>query len=286
MISYEKLLALRFPPVEHVYTARDTMLYALGVGYGVDPLDAPQRDFVIEDRLRAAPSMAVVLAYPGFWYRDLDTGLDFQRVVHGAEEITLDRPLPVAATVVAQNRIVDIIDKGAGRGALVISQREIFDKSTGDRLATVTQTAFCRGDGGFGGPARPSPAVHRLPERPADFSCTLATQPQAALIYRLSGDPNPLHWDPAAARDGGFPRPILHGLATYGLVCHALLRTMCDYDAAALRSMTCRFSAPVFPGDVVRTTIWRDGDVLSFSAHVGETAVISNGRAVTRPRAA
>ncbi len=279
MNAYDRLMALQFPLVEHHYGPRDVMLYALGVGYGADPLDTAQLDFTIETRLKVAPTMAVVLAYPGFWYRDLDTGLDFQKVVHGSESVTLDRPLPAEATVVAQNRVVDIIDKGPGKGALLTSRREIFDKSSGARLATVTQTAFCRGDGGIGGPPGAAPPPHPLPGREADLTCTLPTQPQAALIYRLSGDPNPLHYDPDFARAAGYPRPILHGLATHGVVGHALLRSACDYDAARLTSMECRFSAPVFPGDAVRTEIWRDGAMLSFRAFVGERLVINNGRA-------
>ena len=154
MIDHDRLMALEFPKIEHSYTERDVMLYALGVGYGVDPMDEAQLDFVYEARLKVPPTLAVVLAYPGFWYRDLDTGLDFLNVVHGSESISLDRPLPASGTVVAQNRIVDIVDKGPGRGALVVSRREIVDKASGLRLATVTQTAFCRADGGFGGPPR------------------------------------------------------------------------------------------------------------------------------------
>jgi len=279
MIDHDRLLALEFPEIEHCYTEKDTILYALGVGYGLDPVDEAQLDFVHETRLKTAPTMAVVLAYPGFWYRNLDTGLDYSQVVHGSEHISLDRPLPPAATVVARNRIVEIIDKGAGRGALVVSRREIREKSSGARLATVTQTAFCRGDGGFGGPPLPSPKPHKLPDRPPDLVCTLPTSPQAALIYRLSGDDNPLHCDPATARAAGFARPILHGLATFGLAGHALIRCACDGDPAGIVEMECRFSAPVFPGDAVRTEIWRDAEVLSFSAWVGDRQVIANGRA-------
>ncbi len=279
MNRYDRLMALQFPQIEHRYTPRDVMLYALGVGYGADPMDLAQLDFAVEARLKVAPTMAVVLAYPGFWYRDLDTGLDFQKVVHGSESVTLDRPLPAEARVAAQNRVVGIIDKGPGKGALVTTRREIVDMGSGERLATVAQTAFCRGDGGIGGPAGAAPQPHPLPQREPDIICTLPTQPQAALIYRLSGDPNPLHHDPGFALAAGYPRPILHGLATYGVVGHALLRSACSYDPARLRSMECRFSAPVFPGDAVRTEIWLDGTVLSFRAFVGERMVVNNGRA-------
>ncbi|MGE0853911.1 MAG: MaoC/PaaZ C-terminal domain-containing protein [Gammaproteobacteria bacterium] len=286
-IDYDHLLGLRFPQVEHRYTERDTILYALGCGLGLDPLDENQLRFVYEAGLRSLPSMAVVLANPGVWYREMDTGLDYTRIVHGEESLVLHAPLPAAATVAARTRVLDVIDKGPGRGALVISERTIFDKSNGAPLATVTQTAFCRGDGGFGGPPREAPKPHIIPERAADLTCALPTSPQAALIYRLSGDPNPLHVESAAARHAGYARPILHGLSTFGVVCHALLRSACGYDPAPLRSMQARFTAPVFPGDVIRTEIWRDGDVLSFRARADERVVIDHGRAtLVAPRVA
>jgi len=151
-------------------------------------------------------------------------------------------------------------------------------------VATVTQTTFCRGDGGFGGPPRETPKPHPIPERAPDLTCDLATRPEAALLYRLSGDPNPLHVDPETAKKAGFPRPILHGLATFGVAGHALLKTLCGYDPSKLTSMAGRFSAPVFPGETIRTAIWRDGNVISFRAHAVERDVvaINNGRAEVR----
>jgi acyl dehydratase len=152
-------------------------------------------------------------------------------------------------------------------------------------IGTVTQTIFCRGDGGFGGPPREAPAPHPIPARAPDVVCDLGTRPEMALIYRLSGDYNPLHAEPAFAKAAGFPRPILHGLGTFGVSGHALLKTMCGYDPARLASFGCRFSAPVFPGETIRTEMWRDGDVVSFRARVIERDVIAinNGRAEVRP---
>ena len=163
-------------------------------------------------------------------------------------------------TVVGRSRIVDVIDKGAGKGALIYSERRIVDRASGRLLATINQTTFCRADGGFGGEKREAPAPHVLPERAPDLSCDLATRPEMALIYRLSGDVNPLHAEPAFAREAGYPRPILHGLATFGVAGHALLKTVCGYDPARLTAMAGRFSAPVYPGETIRTEIWRDGD--------------------------
>ncbi len=142
----------------------------------------------------------------------------------------MHRPLKGQDTVIGRTRIIEVIDKGAGKGALVLTEREITDKATGEPIATVTQTTFCRADGGFGGPPRAAPAPHELPSRAPDAVCDLATRPEAALIYRLSGDRNPLHADPAVAKQAGYPRPIMHGLGNFGIAGHAVLKTLCGYD--------------------------------------------------------
>ena len=180
--------------------------------------------------------------------------------------------------MIGQTRIVEIVDKGEGKGALVYSERQVTDKATGELLATLTQTTFCRG---FGGPKRDTPPAHPLPERAPDLVCVLPTRPEMALIYRLSGDVNPLHAEPEFARAAGFPRPILHGLATFGVAGHALLKSVCGYDPARLTAISGRFSAPVFPGETIRTEIWREGGVVSFRARVVERDVVTvnNGRA-------
>jgi len=283
-IVYEKLMGLEVPPVEHTYAAKDCILYALGIGLGHDPMNEDELPFVYEKNLKVLPTMGTMLGYPGFWLRERDTGIDWVRIVNGEQGITLHRPLAGAGTVVGQVRIVEVIDKGPGKGALVLSERTVTDKATGEIIATVTQTTFCRGDGGFGGPPREAPVPHPLPERAPDAVCDLATRPEAALIYRLSGDLNPLHAEPAAAQKAGFPRPILHGLATFGISGHAVLKTMCGYDPAKLSSFACRFSAPVFPGETLRTEMWRDGNVVSFRTRVVErdAIAVNNGRAEVR----
>lgn len=280
-IEYEKLLALKIPEVEHTYTDKDTMLYALGVGLGYDPLDADELDFVYEKNLKPLPTLAAVLGYPGFWVRNLDTGIDWVRIVNGEQSIRLHRRLSATGTVIGRSKILEIVDKGTGKGALVYTEREVSDKASGTLIATVNQTTFCRADGGFGGPKRESPPVHPVPERKPDVVCDLPTRPEMALIYRLSADRNPLHVDPAVAKAAGFERPILHGLATFGVVGHALLKSVCGYDPARLKSFGGRFSAPVFPGETIRTEMWRDGAVVSFRATVIERNVVAmnNGRA-------
>ena len=281
-INYDRLINLRIPDVEQTYTARDTILYALGVGVSVDPVDSDQLKFTYEKDLTALPSMAVVLGNPGSWLRTLDTGVDYLRVVHGEQGLVLHRPLPAEGTVVGLSRVIDVIDKGEGKGALILWERELRDKATGEPLANITQTTFCRGDGGFGGPERPTPRPHRVPDRAPDAVCQLQTNANSALIYRLSGDYNPLHSDPEVAARAGFPKPILHGLATYGVSGHAILRSMCGYDAAKLSSLSGRFTAPVYPGETFEVRMWRDGDVVSFETRSVERGVlaIGGGRAV------
>jgi acyl dehydratase len=280
-IVYDKLLALDIPAVVQTYTEKDAILYALGLGLGHDPLDADELLFVYEKDFKVLSTFAVVLGWPGFWARDLDTGIDWVKLVAGEQGLTLHRPLKPRGTVVGKTRVTEIIDKGAGKGALVYSERVVTDQATGERIATATQTTFCRGDGGFGGPPCEAPPVHAIPERPPDHVCDLTTRPETALIYRLSGDPNPLHVDPAVAKAAGFPRPILHGLATFGVAGHAILKTLCGCDPARLTAIAGRFSAPVFPGETIRTELWRDGAVVSFRARVVERDVIAlnNGRA-------
>jgi acyl dehydratase len=280
-IVYDKLLALRIPEVAHSYSERDAILYALGLGLGQDPLNENELAFVYEKNLRVLPTMAVVLGYPGFWIRDLDTGIDWVKVLHGEQGFRLHRPLAPRGDVVGITRVVDVIDKGPGKGALLYSERRIVDKTSGETIATLSQTTVCRGDGGFGGPPGPTPPPHALPERDADNICDLRTRPETALIYRLSGDPNPLHVDPQVAKAAGYERPILHGLATFGIAGHALLRALCGYEPTRLIAMSCRFSAPVFPGETIRTEMWRERDIVSYRARALErdAIVINNGRA-------
>jgi acyl dehydratase len=283
-IVYDKLLSLDIPEVAQTYTEKDAILYALGLGLGHGPLNADELPFVYEQGIKVLPTFAVVLGWPGFWARDLDTGIDWVKLVAGEQGLVLHRPLTPRGAVIGKTRVTEIIDKGPGKGALVYSERVVTDKATGERIATATQTTFCRGDGGFGGPPREAPPVHSLPERAPDEVCDLATRPETALIYRLSGDPNPLHVDPAVAQAAGFPRPILHGLATFGVAGHAILKRLCGYDPARLTAIAGRFSAPVFPGETIRIEMWRDGEVVSFRARVVERDVIAlnNGRAKVR----
>jgi acyl dehydratase len=280
-IDYDRVIALELPDIEHSYAAKDTILYALGLGLGQDPMSEAELGFVYEKDLRALPTMACVLAPSGRAMREANIGIDWNKVVHGEQSFRLHRPLPAAATVVGKPRITDVIDKGTGKGAVLSTERTLTDKSTGERIATLTHTTFCRGDGGFGGPKRASAPPHAVPQRAPDAVCDLTTRPEIALIYRLSGDYNPLHSDPAHAQAAGFPRPILHGLATFGIAGRALLQTLCGYDPKKLVAMEGRFSAPVYPGETIRTEMWVDGKSVSYRARIAarDVTAISNGRA-------
>jgi acyl dehydratase len=283
-INYDKLMAWPFEDVRHRYTQRDTMLYALGIGLGADPTDEAELRFVYEKDLLALPTLPVVLGYPGMWLKDPATGVDWVHAGHGEQGLRLHRPIPTEGEVIGRTRVSQIIDKGPGKGALIYTERTVTGAASGALLATLTSTSFCRADGGFGGPAGPVKTVNELPTRAADHRVDFATQPRAALIYRLSGDYNPLHAEPAVACAAGFERPILHGLATYGIAGWAIVKQVCGGDPAAVQSLDVRFSSPVYPGETIRTELWIDGKVVSFRARAVErdVVVLNNGRAELR----
>ncbi len=293
-INYTQLKARAFPDVRQSYRARDAMLYALSLGLGRDPLDENLLPFVYEGcpgGLRVLPTLAAVLGYPGFWVREPDVGIDWPRVVHGEQSLEIHRSLPAEAEIIGRNRIARIVDKGEGKGAIVVVERSLEDPA-GGLYATLQQVMLCRGDGGYslrnGGQASDPPPAPLAPvpqDRPPDVTCDLSTRPESALLYRLLADPNPLHADPAAASTAGFPRPILHGLATFGLAGVALILVCADGDPTRLRSLSMRFAAPVYPGETLRSEIWREPSGLRFQARVLERdgIVLSCGSAVIGP---
>ena len=270
-IDAERLLSLETPERAFAYDERDTMLYALGVGLGRDmPADLP---FVFERGLKALPTLATVIAWDDAW-QDV-AGLDVARIVHGEMRVTLHRPLAAAGRVLAKLRIADVFDKGPGRGAIILAETALRDATTGAPVATLLSTVFARGDGGFGGPAGRGPEPHAIPRRAPDHVVSFATRPEQALLYRLSGDRNPLHVDPESARAVGFDRPILHGLCSYGIAATAVMKAACDADPARIRHIAARFTAPVFPGETLSTEIWRTGDAISFRSRATERDVVA-----------
>lgn len=283
MLDYQAVKNWDFGELSHTYTQRDTMLYALGVGLGADPLDAGQLRFVFEKNLQALPSMVAVLGTPGFWWRDARTGADWVKLVHGEQRIQVFKPLPVAATLLAKNRVVSLTDKGPGKGAIAVIERDIYESGAKEPLARTTQVTFLRGDGGFSersGISDAGPeALPGVPETAPDLEVELPSLEQAALIYRLSGDYNPLHADPDVARSAGFTRPILHGLCTFGMATHAVVKSCCEYDATRIKSMAVRFTAPVYPGETIRFQLWRRNAKVHLRARIDarDLVVLNNG---------
>ncbi len=280
--SYDKILNWPFDEVVETYAMRDSVIYALGLGFGFNPTDPEELKFVYEDGLQTFPTMPVVLGHPGPWMTDPESGIDYVKVLHGEQHLEIHQDLPVEGTVVAQNKVIDVIDKGEDKGALIISERKLYEQASGDLLCTQKSVIFARGNGGFGGPVTASPKPHVLPDREPDATVDIPTSPQAALLYRLNGDCNPLHADPAIAEKAGFKAPILHGLASFGVAARAVLQSLNNTDTSRLKSFGLRFSAPVYPGETIRTEIWRDGNEVSFRARVPERDVIAltNGLAV------
>lgn len=266
------------------YTDRDTMLYALSVGFGADPMNERELAYVYERDLRAVPSMAATLCHLGPWISDPRTGATRSKVVHGEQRMYFHSPLPPAGQLVARSRIVGVEDKGTDKGALLHVERALSDVATGQPVVTIVHTSFCRADGGFGASYGTAFLSHELPSRAPDRVDEVQIRPDAALLYRLNVDRNPLHVDPDVAKKAGFQRPILHGLCTYGMVTRVLLAEWLSYDNARLASMEARFSSAVMPGETLRIESWRDGEVISFQAFTKECGkrVLDSGRALTR----
>jgi acyl dehydratase len=293
-IFYRDILDQKTAPRTFTYGDKDVMLYALGVGMGRDPLDERELPFVYEKNLKVIPTAATVLAAAGGRpARGADqveqkpehrpSQINYLMVVHGEQKVELHRPLPTSGTFTAQGRTIGAFDKGKDKGAVIVNET-IWTDEAGEKVATLTGSTFARGDGGFGGPSEGQPEPHAIPSRSADLSVDIATREDQALLYRLNGDRNPLHSDPESAKRSGFPRPILHGLCTYGITCRAVLQAITGFDPDQIASHQARFSAPVFPGDTITVDLWRDGPVISFEARVKErnATVIKNGKTVLR----
>ncbi|WP_022979113.1 MaoC/PaaZ C-terminal domain-containing protein [Ideonella sp. B508-1] len=284
MLDYNVCKNWVFPDIAVDYTERDTMLYALGLGMGIDPMDEGALRFVYEKNLQAVPTMATAMGTPGIWWRDPRTGADAVKLVHGEQDVRLLKPLPVKGSLISRNRVLSLTDKGAGKGAIAVVLRTLLDAASGETVAESRNVTFLRGDGGFseqGGVSDPGPApLPAVPERPADLEVSYDVRPEAALVYRLSGDANPLHADPEIARKAGFDRPILHGLCTYGMAARGVIQHVLGWDASRLRRLAVRFTSPVWPGETVRYEFWREGDTvlrLRASVDARQVVVLNNG---------
>lgn len=280
-LNYEELMAMQNPGQKYSYGDREVMLYACGIGMGADPLDEAELPFVNEAAatprpLKVVPTFASVAAWgvePGEF--------KLTRSVDGERDIIFHKPLTAAAHGTADSTMLAVYDKGKDKGA-VLRYQTVLKDSDGEPVATLVASLFARGDGGFGGPAGGQPEPHKVPTRAPDAVVDISTRPDQALIYRLSGDRNPLHSDPEFALGAGFPKPILHGMCTYGISCRAILQTFADYDPNAFKRHAARFSSVVYPGDTVTLEMWKEGNVISFEGKVKARGitVIKNGMTI------
>ena len=272
-------------PRERAWDHKDCLLYALGVGAGVEDPTGLELEFTTENSTgvdqRVFPTQAVVLQAGGM---DLGSvgSFDFSKLLHGEQAITLHREIPTEGRLSTTNRITAIYDKGAA--AVVVTESETTLVDSGEPLFTTRASAFIRGEGGFGGDRGPSGPTNVAPDRAPDHTVTYPTRTDQALLYRLNGDRNPLHSDPVFAARGGFPKPILHGLCTYGFTGRGLLHTLCGSDPARFRSMEARFTSPVMPGEALTVEMWDagPGEALFRTSATDGRVVLDSGRLVYR----
>ncbi|MFY0478439.1 MaoC/PaaZ C-terminal domain-containing protein [Achromobacter marplatensis] len=287
-IDYHQLKQWDIPEQVTRYLEDDCIRYALSLGMATDPMDETDLRYVHEQNTLVVPTFLATVGAPGAWASDPGTGIDWMRILHGEHRMRFHGPLPASGSVRSRTRVSHVIDKGAGKGALVVTQRHVTHADTDALLATVDHVSFCRADGGFSGPGQPADepleALPAVPEGPPDLSLEMPTRPDAALLYRLNGDRNPIHILPKAAREAGFERPILHGLCTYGMAARAVLRQACGGVPARLASLAARFSSPVVPGETLRADMWRVADQVRFQMVAVErgAVVLSHGVADLR----
>ncbi len=275
-LNAQAILAHPFETCERVVSDQEVMLFALSVGVGRDPMDEQELRYVFEEDLQAFPTLPIVLGHPGPWMADPVFGIDRRMLVHGTQRLEIHGPIRTGLPFLAANRVLEVVDKGAGKGGIIVLERTLRDKASGQLLARIESSTFCRADGGFGGQRQVSREFRAVPDRPPDAGIEMVTQPNQALWYRLNGDRNPLHASPAFAVKAGFPRPILHGLCTYSVAAHGLMKLN---PGKALSMIETRFSKPVYPGEVIRIEAWREPDGMAFRAIVDqrEATVLDRG---------
>ena len=268
------------PPAERSWTSKDALLYAVGVGAGSIDATGFELEYTTENskdvEQRVLPTFAVIVGMGGAagGYGTFNPAM----LVHGEQQIELHKEIPADGTVLTTAKVLAIYDKGSA--AVVWTESTSVDKESGEPLFTTRNSAFIRGEGGFGGDRGPSGPQNVPPERDPDHSVTYATRPDQALTYRLSGDRNPLHSDPQFAKMGGFDTPILHGLCTYGFTGRALLHSLCGSDPSRFKGMDARFSTPVYPGDELTVKMWvvEDGVAVYRTENQKGETVIDQGR--------
>jgi acyl dehydratase len=282
-IHYPAVLNYKSPAQDWSFTERDAMLYALCLGFGSDPMNERTLPFVYEKQLKVVPTLPTVMAWvvePTF----AALGADPKSALHGEQKIELHRAITMPLKVSVQGSVLEVYDKGADRGAILMTRHVITDAADGGKVATLTTSCFARAEGGCGGSAEAPPRPHAVPGRPPDQSLDIATRADLALQYRLTGDRNPIHAEPDAARDAGFARPLLHGLCSFGISCRAVLEAYADFDPRRIASHQARFASPVYPGEILTVDLWRDDEVVSFEARIKArgVTVMKNGKSMLR----
>jgi acyl dehydratase len=277
-VAAQALMDFPIPDAVQTLSARDAILYALSTGYGALPVDPAHLRYIHERGLVAAPTLANVAAHGGPWMEA--TGVDWDRVVHAEHRLTLHRPIPIDSPLVSRSRWLSVVDRGPSGSMFATFERVIHDQVGDTPLATVIQTNACMGDGGCGSAGEAPPPLPPVPTRPADAIFKVDIADDAAALYRLNGDINAMHIDPAAARRAGFPRPLLHGLCTFGQAAYAISRSLATTGLADLTAIAARFSAACYPGETLAFHIWRTGDQVSFQAVVPSRDVVVLDRGV------
>jgi acyl dehydratase len=257
------------------WNSKDALLYAVGIGAGTGELAYTTENTSGVDQ-QVFPTFAVVIGWGAGSAMGTIGTFNPAMLVHGQQAITLHKPIPVSGEVTTTGRIVAMYDKG--KAAVVVTESVATDNADGKPLFTNRSSVFIRGEGGWGGDRGPSGPQNVPPDRAADHQVTYQTSPDQALVYRLSGDRNPLHSDPAFAAMGGFDRPILHGLCSYGFTGRALLHTLCGGDSSRFHHIEARFASPVLPGEALTVSMWNTarGEAV-FTTAVGDRVVIDQG---------
>jgi len=283
-IDPEKASVGKLPEKENSWNRDDVILYHLGVGAGMEkPTDPKELEYTYEKNLKVLPSFAVVPVFSALIDMFSIPGIDINiaLILHGEQAVEIHKPIPVASEVVSEGRVAGLYDKG--KAALIVLEVETKEKSTGDKLFTNQFSVFARGEGGFGGESGPK-AGNKPPEREPDAVTESRTLPQQALIYRLSGDKNPLHADPEFAKMGGFDVPILHGLCSFGINCKAAVDHALGGDVSQVARYQARFAGVFFPGETMVTSLWKEGNQVFINATSKERGapVITNAAITLR----
>lgn len=278
-VSAEHLMQFPIADVDETISAKAAILYALSTGYGEDPLNPALLHYHNEEQLSILPSFASTIGHPGHWLRE--AGIDWTGVVHAEQRLVLHEPLQAGTEIVSRTRCTSVVDRGTGKGAFVTFERIISNRVTGEPLATITQTDACRFNGGCGSAGIAQLPLPKVPESTPDITCSIHIPDNAALLYRLNGDWNRLHWDPEFAARACFAKPILHGLCTFGYAGYLMARAFAKTDFPVLSEIAARFTAVVFPGDTLTLEIWQQNERIQFRGKVEarNSIVLDSGNA-------